>query len=311
MKQIKILLLLNVVLLASSCSQKADEYETSDPWGINGRVAFTTNRGNDPFGIAIYDGGKIERISEDGTRPKWSPDGRRVLYLLGENYAILTLGSDTVQVEAPFNKIGHHAWMPDGNSILAVGSKYSPFKEGKPNNLYRYDFQEASWTQLTHYTNKEKFYSIEPFTDGKRVLCSFANDQSNRFDRGTYIYYLETGEMKKIMSKGSGHALLPGEKQFVAIAPVQDKHGETISPFNLFLVDVETGKEKHLLKSSSWKGDPTISPDGRFVLYSTTGGEEWRIMKYDLKTGKQSKVFPDGKGFRGFPVSDQNPDWTA
>ncbi len=108
----------------------ADDYEPSfSPDGS--RVAFRSDRdGGGIYTVAVLGGGDLRLIAKQGRGPRFSPDGQRIVYWVGESYFVHTqlyvvtaAGGTPRQVQAGFYGAHDAVWSPDGKELLFWGQR--------------------------------------------------------------------------------------------------------------------------------------------------------------------------------------------
>ena len=104
-------------------------------------IVFRSDRDGGGIYIVPTTGGEQRRIADDGRRPKYSPDGSKVLYWTGPaspfpltdgtgKIFVLDLQASTSRrIRPDFSAAVHPIWSPDGSKILFVGAKSLPTGE--------------------------------------------------------------------------------------------------------------------------------------------------------------------------------------
>ena len=112
---------------ARLAANPADDYEPSfSPDGS--KVAFRSDRDGGGIYVVAVLGGDLKLIAKRGRGPRFSPDGQRIVYWVGESYFVRTqvyvvaaTGGTPTQVQPDFYGAHDAAWSSDGKSLLFWG----------------------------------------------------------------------------------------------------------------------------------------------------------------------------------------------
>jgi dipeptidyl aminopeptidase/acylaminoacyl peptidase len=214
--------------------------------------------------------GSQHRFLVKGSAPRWSPDGKRLLYLAEGEPKGPQLFVRWVDAEGPATQITHVVepprsarWSPDGKSVAfsmftADQEKWTISMPTEPKG--------AKWTPAPrvvgtiHYRQDQVGYLEDGFTH--LFVVPAEGGTPRQLTNGKWS--VGAGELRSAASidwtPDSRSIVFDGNR-----APDADMQYETSQ---LLVVDVATGAIRDLVtKAGSW-GRPVVSPDGRTVAFA-------------------------------------------
>lgn len=215
--------------------------------------------------IADVDGSNPQSLlvsNEPIMSPTWSPDGREIAYVSFERKKaqIYTVSVETGKrrLLTDFSGInGAPSWSPDGRKLAVVLSK-----GGSP-KIYTVDMATGSLTQLTFGDAIDTEPRFSP--DGHSILFTSGRGGSPQI----YRLNLADGKISRMTYAGNYNArasYTPNLKSIVML------HRED-RQFNIGIQDVASGQVS-TLTSSPFDESPSVSPNGRLILYATHVGDK-------------------------------------
>ena len=260
------------------------------------KIAFTNNgTGSKELYVIDYDGYNPRRITDDRSiniLPKWSPDGKEILfttYKYGnpDLYSISPTGGSrkAVSTRQGLNTAG--SFSPDGKQIALTLSR------GDFPNIYILGRDGRQDRQLTF----GRAIATSPYfaPNGKEIV--FVCDRPGYPQ--LYIMNLDGGNMRRLTTQGfcDSPCWSPRGDKIAFSQRVDDRNG-----YEIFMYDLNTLKSIRLTFNPGNDENPSFSPDGRFVVFTSTkaGKKEIHVMAID------------GSGLRkigDLPGSSTTPSW--
>ncbi len=257
--------------LRSSAHKISDliyEKITGTPGAFNTRIAYVKSQGNQArkyvLQVADTDGFNAHTVLESDEplmSPSWSPNGQSLAYVSFENKRpeifIQHLASGKRSKISGFRGInGAPSWSPNGKSLALVLSK-----DGSP-DIYTLNISTKRLKRLTRHRSID----TEPVwnNDGKTII--FTSDRSG--SPQLYEVAANGGKPRRITFEGrynSDASISPDGKYITMV------HGER-GQYKIAQLERETGNMT-VLTDASLDESPSFSPNGKMVLYASTGGD--------------------------------------
>ncbi|NQU10100.1 PD40 domain-containing protein [bacterium] len=253
------------------------------------RIAFVLRRGKiKELAVMDYDGHNVRQLTFDkglNVRPRWSPDGRKILYT-----SYLHRFMDVIEADlytggrrrvAGFNGLNSGAvYSPDGRSIALTLSK-----DGNP-ELYLMDAGGGGLRRLTRTKGAES--SPTWTTDGRGI--AYVSD-----DRGSPQVYLvsrEGGEPSQLTFSPSYNtepawSRPAPESTMKPMLAVTSRVG---GRFQIGLYDSGTKEVRPLVADGHDNSDPSWGRDGRHLVFSKIKNWRSRLVLLDVVTGEQVEL---------------------
>ncbi|HEY7288897.1 MAG TPA: S9 family peptidase [Vicinamibacterales bacterium] len=224
----------------------------------------------DPEVWVVNADGSQDRFFVKGSAPRWSPDGKRVMYSGEGEPKGSQLFVRWMDVEGPATQITHVTdaprsarWAPDGKSIAFT--MFAPDQD-RWNISMPEEPKGAKWTPAPrvvttlHYRQDRVGFLEDGFTHLYVVSADGGTPRAVTSGK----WSVGAGELRS----GAAFDWTPDSKTIVFNAnrdPQADVQYEVAS---LLAVDVATGTVRELVGGHGSWGRPAVSPDGKLVAYT-------------------------------------------
>jgi len=253
------------------------------------KVAFVWARnGAKELAVMDYDGYNVRQLTYDrsiSVRPRWSPDGRKIVYTSYKN-----LFPDVLEVDlytgqrkrlASFPGLNTGAvYSPDGQTIALTLSK-----DGNP-ELYTMDAQGGDLRRLTHTRAGESSPTWSP--DGQTI--AYVSDESGVPQ--VWAINKDGGVATRLTVSPSYNtepdwSHPPANSDMKPMLAVTSRVG---GKFQIGVCQLGTSIAQPVVADSADNEDPSWAPDGRHLIFTKT--QRWRSQLYllDVVTGEQVQL---------------------
>src|SRR2546428_112063 len=183
MRSTRLIPVLSILAMLGGLALRATPAQATFP-GTNGRIAFSTDNGDDPqiFTVNPDGSGETQLTFDDSghsSAPEWSPDGTKIAFdsnkggLISAVWVMKADGSNQHRLTAPELEAFYPDWSPDGAHILFTDHCCPPHS-----NIWVMNGDGSGLKQLTHFPLKHsgQFGTYSP--DGKKIVL--ASDRKYR-----------------------------------------------------------------------------------------------------------------------------------
>jgi len=253
------------------------------------KIAFVWTRGSvKELAVMDYDGYNAHQLTYDksiSVRPRWSPDGRKIVYTSYKN-----LFPDVLEVDLYTGQRRRLATFPGLNS----GATFSPdgatialtlSKDGNP-ELYTMSATGGDLHRLTHTRGGESSPTWSP--DGQAI--TYVSDDSG----APQIWMINrAGGASSRLTVSPSYNTEPDWSRPPAnsdMKPMLALTSRVGGRFQIGLFDSSTGAVRPVVADSADNEDPSWAPDGRHLVFAKT--QHWRTQLYllDVVTGEQVQL---------------------
>lgn len=247
------------------------------------KIVFSNNgTGYKELYLIDYDGGNLKRITSDKSinlLARWSPDGTEILYTTYRNgnpdsyiYSLEQGKSRAISVRKGLNSCA--SFSPNGKEIVLTLSY-----QGAP-NLYLLDRQGKIVRRLTQIHAADTSPSFSP--DGRRIL--FTSDRPGWPQ--IYMMDVDGSNMKRLTESG------------YCDSPVWSPNGDKIAyskgtesgQQDIVIQDLMTGEILVLTENAGKNENPSFSPDGKFLVFTSTRNKKRELFIASIDGTIQKKV---------------------
>jgi dipeptidyl aminopeptidase/acylaminoacyl peptidase len=306
-------LLLSALMLTAAFAQKRP-FAIEDLYKIKGvagpqispdgkNIAFTVTESNLSEGKSrteVYviesDGNNLRKLTDNSAsdyHPRWSPDGKSLLFLSarheGPQAWLLPLeGGEPTQLTHFNTGVGDAEWTSDGKHIVFTSDVFPECgADGDCNK--KIDESMSSGPIQAHMADRLLYRHWTSWKDGRRSHV-FAYD----IDKKKYTDLSPGDYDAPVFSLGGGGVAVSPDGKEVCFASNHDANEAETTNADLFIVPTSGGEPKDITaENTSFDGGPSYSPDGNYIAYrmqKTPAYESdlFRIALYNRKTGEKT-----------------------
>jgi TolB protein len=239
------------------------------------KIAFANDStGRKEIYMVDYDGYNLAKLTKDNSialLPRWSSDSTKIYYTTYRRknpdiFAIdLKEGAIKPIIKGDgLNLIGGVS--PDDKRIVLTLSR------GDNPNIYLKELESGLLSRLTDKYGVDGSPSFSP--DGKFV--TFVSNRSG--NPQIYTLNIETKELRRLtkFNWADSPQWSPTGEWIVFAGRLAADH-----PIDIFIVDITGGQLRQLTSDAGSNEDPTWSPDGRFIAFTTTRGGKRQVYVMD------------------------------
>ena len=246
------------------------------------------NRNASNVWIVSMAGGDARQLTRSGKdqRPRWSPDGKTLVFLSSRDgasqvYSIPLEGGEPTRITSISTGADNELWSPDGKWIAFISSVYPDCKDEACNS--QRDAEHAKSKVKAHVYDKLLYRHWTSWSDGKR----------------SHLFILPvTGGAPRDLTPGADYDVPPfnlGEPEAISFSPDSreicftantDKDEALSTNGDLFTVPANGSAAPQRITSNpanDWGG--MYSPDGKWIAYRAQmrpgyESDRWRLMLY-------------------------------
>ena len=279
--------------------------------GKNGRIAFSSDRGNEQLASSIFtmnaDGSGVTRVTNPGnSRPRWSADGTEVVFTSTrhgfanpEIYRMNSDGSGQVRLTDDPAFDTTPTWSPDGTTIL-FNSNLGGFLTS---DIYAMDREGGAVAQVTQGASREDSPDWSP--DGTEIAY-----ESDSGDSDIFVMHPDGSSRQDLManepfSRNDRDPSWSPDGRRIAFATTI---GFTT---DIYVMDADGSDVTRLTESLGAAIEPAWSPDGTRIAYATTRHDPspTECDPCNLEIYTMAADGSDQRRITFDPAADRAPSW--
>ena len=235
-------------------------------------------------GLPLKGERKIKIKTDEGT---WisldvSPDGQTIVFdFLGDLYTLPIAGGKAQRITEGLAFDNHPRFSPDGKNLAFISD------EDGSENVWIMNLSDKKKTQISKEKNN-KFQSAEYSPDGKYLVAA-----KGKLNPKLHIYHVDGGSGAALISKPDGlksiEPAFGSDKRYIWFSRRNGdwNYNAQFPQYQLAVYDRETGKMHNKTARYGSAFAPTLSSDGRHLVYGTRYNTETGLVLRDLKTEEE------------------------
>jgi len=211
-----------------------------------------------------------------------SPDGQTIAFdLMGDIYTMPITGGKATRIIGGIHFDTHPKWSPDGNMLCLTSDKSGS------ENIWTYHLEDEEWKQITK-DNDKNYQSAEWSPDGDYLFAA-----KGVRNLKMYMYHKDGGGGAQVIKKPANiktiePAFGPDERYLYFSRRTSDwQYNAQMPQYQIAMIDRENGNVEMLTNRYGSAFAPTLSPDGKWMIYGTRYNTETGLVKRNLETGTE------------------------
>ncbi|MEM7372100.1 MAG: amidohydrolase family protein [Bacteroidota bacterium] len=218
-----------------------------------------------------------------------SPDGKQIAFdLVGDIYLMPIEGGKAKRVIGDLSFETHPKFSPDGTSLTFTSDRSGS------ENIWTFDLESEEWKQISK--DKDKHYQSAEWTpDGEYIIASRGgrNLKLHMFHKngGPGVQLIKKPESMKAVEPAFGK-----DERYIWFSRRQGawNYNAQMPQYQIATYDRETGESETRTNRYGSAFAPTLSPDGKWLVYGTRYNAQTGLIKRNLETGEE--------GWLAYPV---------
>jgi TolB protein len=282
--------------MARRFADKIMEYLTGERGPFDSRIAFASRRGGRAKEILIMsvDGFDVSVVTNNRTinlAPSWSPDASTVVFT-----SFMDGNASLYRADIG----GRNVRKLSGGRGLNLGGRFSPdgqkiavsIERGGNSDLFLLSVDGQVLKQLTNGPEIDVSPSWSP--DGQQIAFVSSRTGTPQI----YLMNADGSSPRRVTFQGSYNTSPCWSPKGDLIAYVGREQG-----FNIFTLNVKTNQAHQVTGGQGSNEDPWFSPDGRYLVFSSTRGGKPALFLADTSGAHQVQLTKSGG-------DDTSPSWS-
>ena len=211
-----------------------------------------------------------------------SPDGQTIVFdLLGDIYSMPISGGKAKRITKGMSFDSHPKFSPDGNSLAYVSDKSGS------NNVWIRDLESNDSTQITKEKNNATAFA-DWTRDGDYLIIA-----KGRRNLKLHMYHKDGGSGVKLVEEPSSLKIVQPEvshdDRYIWYANRTNswQYNAGLPQYQISTYDRETGDIKRETSRFGSAFSPTLSPNGKSLVYGTRYEDKTALRIRELSTGNE------------------------
>lgn len=212
-----------------------------------------------------------------------SPDGKTIAFdMMGDIYLLPAEGGKAKRISKGLAFDSQPRWSPDGNKIAITSDR-----DGSE-NIWILDLSNGDSTQVTK-EKSDHFQSVEWTPDGQYLITSRGNRNLKLWmyhrDGGGGIQLIKEPDALKTIEPAFG-----SDSRYIWFSRRNSawNYNAQLPQYQIATYDRETGEIENKTNRYGSAFAPTLSPDGKWLVYGTRHDTQTGLIKRNLATGDES-----------------------
>lgn len=227
----------------------------------------------------------VEFTTNEGT---WisvdvSPNGQHIAFdLMGDIYTMPITGGKATQITSGIAYDVHPRYSPNGESIVFISDKSGS------DNIWTMDLSSKKDKQVTK-EKKHNFFSAEWTTDGEYIV-----GVKGRRNIKPHIYHKNGGAGSQLIAKPTNLKLIDpafsaeGKLLYFSQRRGSWNYNAQLPQYQISTYDMEDGDTATISSKYGSAFTPTLSPDGKWLVFGTRFEAETGLVIRNLNTGEEN-----------------------
>ena len=212
-----------------------------------------------------------------------SPDGKTIVFdMMGNIYSMPITGGEAVAITSGMAYDVHPRFSPDGKSLVFISDKSGS------DNIWTLDLTTKEDKQITK-EKKHNFFSAEWTSDGEYLV-----GVKGRRNIKPHIYHKDGGSGSQLVSEPKNIKLIDpafsadGKLLYFSQRRNSWNYNAQLPQYQVATYDMENSDMATITSKYGSAFTPTLSPDGKWLIFGTRYEAETGLVIRNLKTGDES-----------------------